>query len=100
MKHIEAITLIHQAVETASKQLSLSPLPADGLCPLCGHHVFSLYEAGHSRTTTLQLVNENDWLGMTSGFDDYTDIGQTEMLVCFSCDEVFTAPTPENIDWA
>lgn len=68
-----------------------------GKCPVCGSTAFYLVEHGYSRTTTLRWEGDG-WHGYTDGWDDMSEQGQTEFVVCESCFEVFRSPGIEDWD--
>ena len=73
------------------------PAPADGICPCCGSTEFMLTEVGYYRTTTINQEN-GDWFAYTSGFDDYSENGLAEFLVCIGCDAALSVP--QEINWS
>lgn len=99
MKHVDIITVVHEAIKESLKDIQLSPLPENGSCTSCGHKEFLMYQVGHSRTTSIVLQEDGDWLETTSGFDDYTDVGTDDVLICQQCDELFVAPEQDCIAW-
>lgn len=71
-----------------------------GECPECGGTEFWLVEQGYVRYTTLVWEEDDDsrWHGITNGWDDMSEHGNAEHIVCSSCFEVFESPGIQDWD--
>lgn len=99
MKLVEVITSINIAAKAILDNTKLNPLPIDGSCSSCGSKEFSQYEPCHARFISMEM-KEGIWNGTTSGFDDYTDNGIAEILICSDCEELFEAPDQIKVQWS
>lgn len=68
-----------------------------GECPECGGKAFWLVEQGYVRFTKLEW-EEDRWRGFTDGWDDMSEDGDVEHIVCRDCFEVFESPGIQDWD--
>lgn len=86
--------MIQEAIRSIWEGITdLTPIPEDGKCA-CGNDWFTLFEHGYVRWSAVSK-SDGCWVGHSSGMDDFSAEGVTEMLVCGACDAAYAAPEIE-----
>lgn len=86
--------LIQEAVRSIWEGITdLPPAPENGKCS-CGNDQFTLFEHGYVRWSSASK-NDGYWVGSSSGMDDFSAEGETQILVCDACDAAYSAPVIE-----